>query len=135
MRACSIDYGCGSGILAIVAAKLGAGRCTGVDLDAQALQAASANARANGIVLEVLAPDALGVATFDRVVANILTNPLVALAPVLAARVRPGGELALAGLLDEHADEVASAYACWFTLRAGKRREGWTLLQGRRLAA
>lgn len=127
-----LDYGCGSGILAIVAAKLGAGCCTGVDIDAQALQAAGANARANQVALDVMQPDELGDATFDVVVANILTNPLVALAPVIAARVRPGGRLALAGLLDAQADEVASAYSRWFTLRAGMRREGWTLLHGRR---
>lgn len=130
-----LDYGCGSGILAIVAAGLGAGCCTGVDIDPHALQAAAANARANGATLDVRTPDALGPARFDLVVANILTNPLIALAPVLAARVEPGGRLALAGLLDEQAEEVAAAYARWFTLRAGKRREGWTLLHGSRLPA
>ena len=128
-----LDYGCGSGILAIAAAKLGAGRVVGVDVDPQALRASADNASANRVTLDVRNPDAIGEACFDVIVANILTNPLIVLAPALAARVRAGGALALAGLLDAQADAVASAYAPWFTLRAVQRAEGWTLLTGTRL--
>jgi len=125
-----LDYGCGSGILAIAAAKLGAGDVAGTDIDPQALDAAADNARANGTAVAFAAPDAIRGGTFDLVVANILTNPLRMLAPALAARVRPGGRLALAGLLDAQAPLAADAYARWFTIAPWRSADGWTLLAG-----
>ena len=126
-----LDYGCGSGILAIAAAKLGARRVDGIDVDPQALRASADNARANGVVARFVAPDALPDAAYDIVVANILTNPLVVLAPALARRVGDGGALALAGLLDAQAPRVAEAYARWFNIAPWRSADGWTLLAGR----
>jgi ribosomal protein L11 methyltransferase len=127
-----LDYGCGSGILAIAAAKLGAARVIGTDVDPQALRASAANAAANKVAATFVAPDDLQPGTFDIVVANILANPLVLLAPAIAARVRPGGRLALAGILAMQADAVVAAYAPWFTLRAARAAEDWVLLAGER---
>lgn len=129
-----LDYGCGSGILAIAAAKLGAASVTGVDLDPQAIVASRANAAANGVVATFSGPDALGAGNFDVVVANILANPLVLLAPALAARVRRDGRIALSGILEAQASEVAAAYAPWFTLAASRASEGWVLLTATRTA-
>lgn len=128
-----LDYGCGSGILAIAAAKLGAGEVVATDIDSQALRAGADNARANRTAVAFAAPDAIRGGAFDLVVANILTNPLRMLAPALSARVRAGGGLALAGLLDEQAALVADAYARWFTIAPWRTAEGWTLLAGVRL--
>jgi ribosomal protein L11 methyltransferase len=128
-----LDYGCGSGILAIAAAKLHARRVAGVDIDPQALRASAANAQANGVAATFAAPDALAPETFDLVVANILTNPLVVLAPVLARRVCAGGRIALAGLLAAQAAEVAAAYARWFTIAPWRTCDGWSLLAGVRI--
>jgi len=126
-----LDYGCGSGILAIAAAKLGAARVTGVDIDAQAVEAARANALANRVAGEFLAADRLvPSASFDVVVANILANPLRLLAPALAARTRPGGRIVLSGVLAEQATAVAAAYAPWFIIDAWKSDEGWVALAG-----
>ena len=125
-----LDYGCGSGILAIAAAKLGAARVTGTDLDPQALRASADNAKANRVGAMFVAPDAIGESTFDVVVANILTNPLVVLAPALAMRVRAGGAIALAGLLDAQAARVADAYRRWFNIAPWRSADGWTLLAG-----
>ena len=134
-----LDYGCGSGILALAAALLGARRVVATDLDPRALEATAANARANGVSLRVAAPDALGLeapearsGTFDIVVANILANPLIALEPILAARTRPGGSLALSGILAAQADEVLAAYAGDFDCAGGAVEEGWVLIEGRR---
>ncbi|MGE5945460.1 MAG: 50S ribosomal protein L11 methyltransferase, partial [Betaproteobacteria bacterium] len=104
---CSVlDYGCGSGILAIAAARLGAGRVAGVDIDPQAVVAARSNAERNGVDA-LFADSALPVAgEYDLVVANILSNPLRVLAPAICAHVRPGGRLALSGILKEQADEI-----------------------------
>jgi len=92
-----LDYGCGSGILAIAAAKLGAARVDAVDLDAHALEATAANARINRVAVRALAPEALAPAVYDLVVSNILFLPLIVLAPLLAARTSRGGKIALAG--------------------------------------
>ncbi len=131
-----LDYGCGSGILAIAAAKLGAGRVTGVDVDAQAVDAARANALANRVTATFILPDELaaqGAASFDVVVANILANPLRLLAPVLAARTRQGGRIVLSGVLDDQADLVAAAYAPWFMMTLWKSGEnGWVAMAGAR---
>ncbi len=129
-----LDYGCGSGILAIAAAKLGATRVTATDVDAQALAASRANALANDVRIEVVAPDALPKRADAIVVANILANPLILLAPALAARVRPGGHIALSGILAAQAAAVATAYARWFTLAPWREDDGWVLLTGTRSA-
>jgi len=129
-----LDYGCGSGILAIAAAKLGAGRVTGVDLDPQAIVASRANAAANGVAARFDEPDRLGPGTYGIVVANILANPLLLLAPALAARVAPHGRIALSGILEAQASDVAAAYAPWFTLAPSRASEGWVLLTATRTA-
>jgi ribosomal protein L11 methyltransferase len=127
-----LDYGCGSGILAIAAAKLGAARIDAVDIDPQAVQTALANARVNRVELRAALPEALAPAVYDIVVSNILAQPLIVLAPLLAARSARGGRLALAGILDSQAAEVAAAYSPWFELRTEQPGQGWALLTGLR---
>lgn len=131
-----LDYGCGSGILALAALALGAGHATAVDIDPQALIATRENAARNRLAaaLTVLPADDLADAAFDVVVANILSGPLVELAPRLARLTRAGGRIALAGLLDEQATDVAQAYQPWFDIVAHATLSGWTLLAGRRRA-
>lgn len=131
-----LDYGCGSGILAIAAAKLGATQVVGVDIDETALSAARNNAAANGVTLALRHSRAALDETFDRVVANILTNPLCVLAPLLAARLAArvpgkiaGGRLALSGVLETQADEVIAAYAPFLPLRVGATLDGWVRLE------
>lgn len=128
-----IDYGCGSGILAIAAHRLGAAEVTAVDIDPQALQATQENARRNDCDIEVLYPDALGGRSADLVMANILANPLIQLAPDMAAHVHPGGRLILTGILAEQADAVMAAYVDWFDFPAPVYREEWVLLEGLKL--
>ncbi|MFN4324558.1 MAG: 50S ribosomal protein L11 methyltransferase [Azonexus sp.] len=130
---CSVlDYGCGSGILAIAAAKLGAGRVAGVDIDPQAVEAAIANAERNGVTA-AFADSAVPVAgEYDIVVANILSNPLRVLAPAICAHVRPGGRLALSGILREQAEEIIAIYAQWMPLQVADVREDWVCLAGTR---
>ncbi|MBM3367356.1 MAG: 50S ribosomal protein L11 methyltransferase [Betaproteobacteria bacterium] len=130
-----LDYGCGSGILALAAALLGAREVAATDLDPQALEATRTSARANGVALQITAPDALRSGTFDIVVANILANPLFALEPILAGRTRPGGRLALSGILAAQADDVLAAYAGDFDCAVGASEEGWVLVEGRRKEA
>lgn len=125
-----LDYGCGSGILAIAAAKLGAGAVTGVDVDPQAIAASRTNAEANGVAAEFCSPDALPVLAVDIVVANILANPLELLAPLLAGRVRAEGRIVLSGILEPQADRVAAAYARWFNIAPWGSADGWTALAG-----
>ncbi|MBM4218762.1 MAG: 50S ribosomal protein L11 methyltransferase [Gammaproteobacteria bacterium] len=129
-----LDYGCGSGILALAALKLGAGCATAFDIDPQALRATRENAAKNGladrIFIPVSAADIAG--RFDVVLANILSGPLIGLAPELSARAEPGGQLVLAGLLSPQAGEVAQAYRPWFDIGPAAEREGWILLAGRR---
>jgi ribosomal protein L11 methyltransferase len=127
-----LDYGCGSGILAIVAAKLGAGEVAAVDIDPQALEAATANASANDTTLDVAAPEDLAAGTYDIVLANILAGPLIALQPQLAARSRRGGYVLLSGILQSQAADVAAAYAPDFETSIGALDEGWALVEGRR---
>ncbi|MEI2418614.1 50S ribosomal protein L11 methyltransferase [Orrella sp. JC864] len=127
-----LDYGCGSGILAIAASKLGAGSTVGVDIDEQAVQATRENAQANGAAVTAMLPDALPPGASQVVVANILSNPLKVLAPMLAARVAPGGWLVLSGVLERQAEEVAAAYAPWLPLEVWRAREGWVCLHGQR---
>lgn len=130
-----LDYGCGSGILAIAAGKLGAGAITGTDIDPQALRAARINSEANGIVARYTEPDSLGTGTWDIVLANILSNPLKLLAPALLGRVAPGGALVLSGVLERQADEVVEAYLAadaGVPLSVWAASEGWVCLAGRR---
>lgn len=124
-----IDYGCGSGILAIAAAKLGAAEVVGVDIDPQAVTSTLANAQANAVRIEARLSSEPAPAPADVVVANILSNPLKVLAPMLSALVRPGGYLVLAGLLDRQADEVAAAYPA-LNLSVYLERDGWACLAG-----
>ena len=128
---CSIlDYGCGSGILAIAAGRLGAARIAGVDIDPQAVEAAYANAQRNGVTA-LFADSALPVAgEYDLVVANILSNPLRVLAPAICAHVRSGGQLALSGILREQAEEIIEIYAAWMPLTVADTREDWVCLSG-----
>jgi len=125
-----LDYGCGSGILAIAAARLGAGQVAGIDIDPQAVDAARANAERNG-VSALFADSAQPVAgEYDLVVANILSNPLRVLAPAICAHVRSGGSLALSGILREQAEEIISIYARWLPMRVADVREDWVCLAG-----
>lgn len=125
-----LDYGCGSGILAIAAARLGAGRVAGVDIDPQAVEAANANAERNGVGAEFAdSADALA-GEYDLVVANILSNPLRVLAPAICAHVRSGGRLALSGILREQAEEIIAIYAQWLPLQVADVREDWVCLSG-----
>jgi ribosomal protein L11 methyltransferase len=125
-----LDYGCGSGVLAIAARKLGAGRAVAVDIDPVALETARANADANGVSVEIAPPDRIPAGTYDVVLANILANPLRMLAPLLAGLVRPGGCIVLAGILPAQADDVARAYRPWIELHRASERDGWVCLSG-----
>ena len=125
-----LDYGCGSGILAIGAALHGARRVDAVDIDPAALQATQANAQANGITLEVGAPE-IAAGTYPLVLANILATPLKLLAPLLAAHLAPGGDLVLAGILDRQADELIAAYAPHVALNVCDSEDGWILMTAR----
>jgi ribosomal protein L11 methyltransferase len=127
-----LDYGCGSGILAIAAKLLGAGPTTAVDIDEQAVQATRDNASINGVEIDAMLPDALAHGTRQLVIANILSNPLKVLAPMLAQRVASGGHLVLSGVLERQAEEVAAAYAPWLKLEVWQAREGWVCLHGRK---
>lgn len=125
-----LDYGCGSGILAIAAARLGAGRVWGVDIDPQAVSAARDNARRNLVAPDFYLPDVAPNRGADILVANILTNPLKALMPLLASQIRSGGRLVLSGILDCQADEVMAVYAEYFSMRMWAAEEGWVCLEG-----
>jgi ribosomal protein L11 methyltransferase len=125
-----LDYGCGSGILAIAAAKLGATTVAGVDIDPQAVTAAQANAEKNGVVARFDVSTASLDKEYDLVIANILANPLRVLAPALCGHVRPGGRLALSGILAEQAAELIDLYAPWIPLAVADTQEGWVCLAG-----
>jgi len=127
-----LDYGCGSGILAIVAAKLGAGDVAAVDIDPQALDTTTENARINGVSLRVALPGQLPEGTYDMVLANILAGPLIALEAQLAACTRAGGRVLLSGILQSQAAEVAAAYLRDFEISVGATEEDWALVEGRR---
>ncbi|GCB06687.1 50S ribosomal protein L11 methyltransferase [Ralstonia sp. SET104] len=131
----TLDYGCGSGILAIVAKKLGAGETVGVDIDPNAVEASRYNAERNHVEATFALPDDAPEGTFDLVVANILSNPLKLMAAMLCARVRPGGRLILSGVLERQAEEVAAAYASAIPLTVWRARDGWVCLHGVKPAA
>lgn len=125
-----LDYGCGSGILAIGAAKFGATSIDAVDIDEAAVQSTRANAEANHVTLNVGLPDKAE-GTYQTVLANILATPLKVLAPLLCARVAPGGALVLAGILERQADELKLAYAPCCQLQVADQEEGWILMTAR----
>ena len=126
-----LDYGCGSGILAIGAAKFGATDIDAVDIDPAAVESAVLNAQANGVQLQAGLPDkAKG--EYHTVLANILATPLRFLAPLLCSHVAPGGSLVLAGILDRQADELKAAYAPWVQLDVADAEDGWILMTARR---
>ena len=127
-----LDYGCGSGILAIAAMKLGAASAIGVDIDPQAVDAARYNARQNAVAIEFSTTDNALDAVADITVANILANPLKVLAPLLASHTRAGGSLVLAGILDHQAEDVIGIYRPWFELAVWKSEEGWSCIAGNR---
>lgn len=129
-----LDYGCGSGILAIAAMKLGAGRAVAVDIDELALDTARFNAGQNHVVIECHSPDDYLDMQADLTVANILANPLIVLAPLLAARTRLGGKIALSGVLASQADEVLQAYLPMFDIALDSSEEDWVCLAGTRRA-
>ena len=122
-----LDYGCGSGILAIAAALFGAAAVDAVDIDPAAVEATVANARANGAAIVAGSPDQAS-GTYQLVLANILATPLRLLAPLLCARVAPGGELVLAGILQRQAAELTEAYAPHARLAVADSEDGWVLM-------
>ena len=129
-----VDYGCGSGVLAIAALKLGAARVIGVDNDEQALTASRDNAQRNGVAekLDLYLPPHFPHVQSDALVANILAGPLYELAPVFAQNLLPGGALALSGILDGQHDELLARYSQWFDALEATRRDGWVRIGGTR---
>jgi ribosomal protein L11 methyltransferase len=126
-----LDYGCGSGILAIAAAKFGAAAVDAVDIDPAAVQSTRDNAGANATTLAAIGlPDAIGApaAGYDVVIANILALPLKLLAPLLCGHLRAGGRLLLAGILERQAEDIVSAYAAWRRIAVLDREDGWALM-------
>ncbi|WP_027817958.1 50S ribosomal protein L11 methyltransferase [Paraburkholderia bannensis] len=129
-----LDYGCGSGILAILAKKCGANPVIGIDIDPQAVESARHNSERNHADVTYGLPDDLQAGEFDIVVANILSNPLKLMASMLSSRVKPGGRIALSGILARQAEEVAQVYAQWIDISVWREHEGWVCLAGTRRA-
>ena len=125
-----LDYGCGSGILAIVAARLGARNVVGVDIDPQAILTANGNAAQNGVAIRFLTPDEAPQQPADIVVANILANPLIVLAPLITANC--AGRVALSGILEGPVGELKDAYAPGLDVEVADREDGWVLVAGTR---
>lgn len=125
-----LDYGCGSGILAIAALKLGAAQAWGVDIDPQAIQASGDNAAQNAVTASFCLPDALPAIQTDVVIANILANPLRMLGDLLASHTVKGGRIVLSGILQEQADEMNALYSQWFEMTEPVFSEGWSCLSG-----
>lgn len=135
-----LDYGCGSGILAISAKKLGAGKVLGTDIDSQAIEASRYNAEQNEVQADFYLPDQLTSNQLrdepaDIVVANILSSALSVLAPALAAACKNGGKIALSGILREQTEQVSAIYAEWFDMQPPVYLESWVLLSGTRKCA
>lgn len=126
-----LDYGCGSGILAIGAAKFGATDIDAVDIDPAAVEATQYNAQANAVQLRACLPEQLD-GPYQTVLANILATPLKVLAPLLCAYVAEGGSLVLAGILERQADELKQAYAPWLALEVSDTEDGWILMTAKR---
>jgi ribosomal protein L11 methyltransferase len=129
-----LDYGCGSGILAILAKKCGANPVIGIDIDPQAVESARHNSERNRAEVTYGLPDDCPAGEFDIVVANILSNPLKLMASMLSSRVKPGGRIALSGILARQAEEVAQVYAQWIDISVWRELEGWVCLAGTRRA-
>jgi ribosomal protein L11 methyltransferase len=127
-----LDFGCGSGILALAALKLGAARAVGVDNDPQALIATADNAQRNGESIDVFMPPDAPIRAYPVVVANILAVALDALADTLAARTAPGGRIAMSGILAGQEDELLQRYAPWFDAMRVARQDDWVRIEGRR---
>lgn len=127
-----LDYGCGSGILAILAKKCGANPVVGIDIDPQAVESARHNSERNHAEVTYGLPDACPPGTFDVVVANILSNPLKLMASMLSSKVKPGGQIALSGILARQAEEVARVYERWIDIAVWREHEGWVCLAGTR---
>ena len=126
-----LDYGCGSGILAIGAAKYGASEIDAVDIDEAAVTSSRLNAQANAVQLRAGLPE-LAQGEYQTVLANILATPLKVLAPLLCAHVAAGGALVLAGILERQADELQQAYSPWIALEVSDALDGWILMTGRK---
>ena len=126
-----LDYGCGSGILAIGAAKFGASHIDAVDIDEAAVTSTELNAQANGVQLNAGLPE-LAQGTYNTVLANILATPLKVLAPLLCSHVQAGGHLVLAGILERQEEELIQAYAPHLTLKVADREDGWILMTAQR---
>ncbi len=131
---CMIDYGCGSGILALSALHLGAKKVYAVDIDPQALEATSVNAEINGLSGDIIIGhvEELELPVVDVVIANVLLKPLQELAPTIANLVKAGGNIVLSGILATQAEECLAAYKSWFNMQPPKFQQEWTLLQGLR---
>lgn len=129
-----LDYGCGSGILAIAAAKLGAQAVDAVDIDEAAIAATIRNAETNEVALRSGTPE-IAKPAYHIVLANILANPLQVLAPLLCSHVAPGGHLVLAGILERQAEQLQQAYAPWLELSVSDSEEGWILMTARKKLA
>ncbi|MEM5343907.1 50S ribosomal protein L11 methyltransferase [Paraburkholderia azotifigens] len=127
-----LDYGCGSGILAILAKKCGANPVFGIDIDPQAVESARQNSERNHADVTYGLPDDCPEGEFDIVVANILSNPLKLMASMLSSKVKPGGRIALSGILARQAEEVASVYRQWIDIAVWREHEGWVCLAGTR---
>jgi ribosomal protein L11 methyltransferase len=126
-----LDYGCGSGILAIGAMKFGASNAVAVDIDPPAIEATQQNAADNGVALQAGMPE-LAQGQFNVVIANILATPLKVLAPLLCSHIAAGGHLVLAGILERQADELIAAYAPYVQLRVTDSQDGWILMTAHR---
>ena len=127
-----LDYGCGSGVLAMAASALGAASVFGVDIDPQAVETARFNTEANGLHVTYAVSDRELDQQYDVVVANILAGPLTVLAPAICAHVKPGGQLALAGILAPQIERIQTAYAPWITMTVTAERDGWVRMTGAR---
>jgi ribosomal protein L11 methyltransferase len=130
-----LDYGCGSGILAIAAKKSGAGKVVGVDIDKQAIQSSVYNAEQNQVAVEFFTANQFQAESFDIVVANILSSALTVLAPALASACKAGGKIALSGILKEQASAVSAIYAEWFEIDTPQTMDAWVLLTGTKKCA
>lgn len=130
-----LDYGCGSGILAIAAKKLEAGKVVGVDIDPQAIQSSLYNAEQNYVTADFYPASQYQTAEFDIVVANILSSALSVLAPALASSCKAGGKIALSGILREQESAVSAIYAEWFDMETPQYMDSWVLLTGTRKCA
>lgn len=127
-----IDYGCGSGILAIAAALLGAKKVIGVDTDPQALEATQANAERNGVKIDTYLPDDCPDETCDLLLANILAGPLQSLSERLARLSKSGAKIVLSGILDVQAEDVSQSYQTWFDMKAPVLKDEWIRLVGQK---